>query len=49
LRKEIESRKAKEDKLASMTKALCQIKQELEVAKALLDSLHETRHCMKKE
>ncbi len=49
LRKEIESRKAKEDKLASMTKALCQTKQELEVAKALLDSSHKTRHCMKKE
>ena len=41
LRNKIESRKAKEDELASMTKALCQTKQECEVAKALLD--HVTR------
>jgi hypothetical protein len=49
LRNEIESRKTKEDELASMTTALCQTKQELKVAKALLDSSHETRHRMKKE
>jgi hypothetical protein len=41
LHNKIESRKAKEDELASMTKALCQTKQEREVAKALLD--HVTR------
>ncbi len=49
LRNKIESRKAKEDELASMMKAFCQTKQELEVAKALLDSSHETRCRMKKE
>ncbi len=32
-----------------MKTALCQTKQELEVAKALLDSSHETRRRMKKE
>jgi hypothetical protein len=49
LRKEIESRKAKEAELDSMKTALCQTKHELEVAKALLDSFHETRCRMKKE
>jgi hypothetical protein len=41
--KKIESRKAKEAELDSTKTALCQTKQELEVAKALLDSSHETR------
>ena len=49
LRKETQSRRAKEDKLTSTSKALCPSAKELEIMKSLLETPQETKCQMKKE
>jgi hypothetical protein len=49
LRKETQSRRAKEDELTSTSKALCHSEKELEIMKSLLKTPQETKRRMKKE
>jgi hypothetical protein len=49
LRKETQSRRAKEDKSTSTSKALCCSAKELEIMKSLLETPQETKRWMKKE
>jgi hypothetical protein len=49
LRKKTQSRRAKEDKLTSTSKALCPSAKELEIMKSLLETPQETKCQMKKE
>jgi hypothetical protein len=49
LRKETQSRRAKEDELTKASKALCRSEKELEIKKILLETPQETQRRMKKE
>jgi hypothetical protein len=48
LRKETQSRRAKEDELTSTSKALCRSEKELEITKSLLETPQDTKRRMKK-